>query len=1169
MKKLITVIAATAAFSVMAEDIAAGWRERAFIDTPTDTTQSGVLATAPEGRLYKTGAGTLTIPESQIDRTSDFRLGVLEGKVKIVDDGTAYADYGASAPADVMSKAAFWVNAGSAQQDGSGGVSMWNDVRESTYDSSVEGSAHDHVYAAPIWDSTRQDATLYGQNPVAKNVNGYDGVYFGGFNSSQAMRWKSTDDTDNNMSGIRHLFAVFSVESGKWSPPVQAMNSPDLQGGASWDGSWYWPIHASSIGESPAMHDDTIVFIDGARIDPTVKPMENYGNGIRLIEYDFYGQTGCHAGNFYCDRGVEKRFGGDTLHEMVCFTESLSEADLEAVRRYFAEKYSKTVVAQRTKTATENDNTLVATGRLDATFAVASGAELELASEDDTTTAALKTRTILSGDGTVRKTGSGAVLVASDGTFRGDVKVDSGTVVRRGQVTFGLESGDTISSVAIDTANIGGPVGKFGDEVTVSANSAEQGTVVKTGNGEIAVAAIPDSVTKLTVADGTLVLVAPQSDHMTSGGAAVVNVPNASFEDGMFGADGTPNAKESLFNEIWDGVHWPNNINPKYGTTWPTTPYTWVFEALEDGYHDNSWIFRPSNNMSWAGGERNPRANIVPDGECALLLKAKYRAWTKVEIPLAGRYEVSFWAVGRNEDPVGLEVLFGPDSDNADSAAHLGYCFPAANAYQKFRYVTTVQEAGTYILAIQEAFGTNAADHAQTVDFFAVTRIPEKAESGVWMIPGGDFENAASYMDFDNPGVNALTDWVINDGESTPSENGFRAIEPIFPGYYAGCAWWTFNRLYGYKVFGNDGSVQLSFWGRYSGNTATASLTFTPPAGTWKLRAKAMRWYGTGSSRGNYDGVGAMEATIAVGSEEGAQSFGTASISQMMPLDTVWPVAVTFDGNTSVTLTLRQTVENACVIVDDFVLVDAAIADGELMPDGGFALGKWTGTPWTFTKGEYGGAVSWRNYSDFGTQTYYCNDPVEGYQCINISDNGIATSSISIPEDGIYRLSYWTSSRYDAPWSSFAYTGRNPIRIWLKDGNDTMTVLDESEVTSTNFVERTRLVSLSAGDYTVGIEGMNDRSVVKDRNSCVDKVSLTRYVEADFKDTPDTSEDLDIVVASGAKLRLDFAGTNQVRNVIYNGHRKSGLISAETHPEFVEGPGVLKTKKYGFTVIVR
>ena len=40
--------------------------------------------------------------------------------------------------------------------------------------------------------------------------------------------------------------------------------------------------------------------------------------------------------------------------------------------------------------------------------------------------------------------------------------------------TFGLESGDTISSVAIDTANIGGPVGKFGDEVTVSEYYLEQ-----------------------------------------------------------------------------------------------------------------------------------------------------------------------------------------------------------------------------------------------------------------------------------------------------------------------------------------------------------------------------------------------------------------------------------------------------------------------------------------------------------------------------------------------------------------------------------------------------------------------------------------------------------------------------------------------------------------------
>lgn len=121
MKMFITALSVFASFAAFADAVTAGWRERAFIDTPTDTTQSGILATAPEGRLYKTGAGTLTIPESQIDRTSDFRLGILDGRVKIVDDGTAYADYGASAPSNVMNKAAFWVNIDSISTDTTGG----------------------------------------------------------------------------------------------------------------------------------------------------------------------------------------------------------------------------------------------------------------------------------------------------------------------------------------------------------------------------------------------------------------------------------------------------------------------------------------------------------------------------------------------------------------------------------------------------------------------------------------------------------------------------------------------------------------------------------------------------------------------------------------------------------------------------------------------------------------------------------------------------------------------------------------------------------------------------------------------------------------------------------------------------------------------------------------
>ena len=294
----------------------------------------------------------------------------------------------------------------------------------------------------------------------------------------------------------------------------------------------------------------------------------------------------------------------------------------------------------------------------------------------------------------------------------------------------------------------------------------------------------------------------------------------------------------------------------------------------------------------------------------------------------------------------------------------------------------------------------------------------------------------------------------------------------------------------------------------------------------------------------------------------GEDSFGNLTISAMMPTAVVWPDAVTFDGETEVTLTLQQTAGGACVIVDDFVLVDADVVDGELVKNGSFE----TGDTWQLTNGGKSGDVTLVSYTgDWGTIQHFCRDVIDGGRICRLKNNGLLTQPVTVPEDGIYRLRYWTASRFGDSWF-----GHNPVRVWV-EADGARTVLDETEVHSFGFVEHSRLVRLSAGTYTFGIEGMNDTetNVSNDRISLIDKVSLTRYVEADFAATPDTSEDLDIVVASGAKLRLDFAGTNQVRTVVYNGHRKSGLISAETHPEFVEGPGVLATKKFGFTIIVR
>ena len=58
-------------------------------------------------------------------------------------------------------------------------------------------------------------------------------------------------------------------------------------------------------------------------------------------------------------------------------------------------------------------------------------------------------------------------------------------------------------------------------------------------------------------------------------------------------------------------------------------------------------------------------------------------------------------------------------------------------------------------------------------------------------------------------------------------------------------------------------------------------------------------------------------------------------------------------------------------------------------------------------------------------------------------------------------------------------------------------------------------------------------------------------------------------VAAGAKLDLRFTGTKKVEKVRLGGRPRSGLISAETDPEYLSGPGELWVEPKGMTILIR
>ena len=178
--------------AAIAGDVTVGWRSaasRAVADGEA-ATFSDRLTVGDGGVFCKLGAGTLTLPLSQVDRQRPYAVDALEGTLALAP-GAASAD--ATPPTFIASKAAFWVDAtpGNGLQteddDGTTRVTRWCDVREADPANRAYPSALPGIVATGA-------ANAQTDNPVVTNVYGNAAVYFGGLGSGQYMAFKTAAD---------------------------------------------------------------------------------------------------------------------------------------------------------------------------------------------------------------------------------------------------------------------------------------------------------------------------------------------------------------------------------------------------------------------------------------------------------------------------------------------------------------------------------------------------------------------------------------------------------------------------------------------------------------------------------------------------------------------------------------------------------------------------------------------------------------------------------------------------------------------------------------------------------------------------------------------------------------------------------------------------------------
>ena len=156
----------------------------------------------------------------------------------------------------------------------------------------------------------------------------------------------------------------------------------------------------------------------------------------------------------------------------------------------------------------------------------------------------------------------------------------------------------------------------------------------------------------------------------------------------------------------------------------------------------------------------------------------------------------------------------------------------------------------------------------------------------------------------------------------------------------------------------------------------------------------------------------------------------------------------------------------------------------------------------------------------------------------------------------------------------------NPVRAYvlLSDGS-TNEICYIKVPTGQNFVEYSYLFRMpESGRHRLYIEGMGVPSGVIDKDgkdtanltTLMDGVSVVKVDEA-AQVKPTLPEKLRLSVAEGARLVLDYPGTNKVASVRFGGVAvdSSRIVDASSYPDYVSGIGALQLVPKGITLNFR
>jgi hypothetical protein len=953
--------------------------------------------------------------------------------------------------------------------------------------------------------------------PQETNYTGKAAVYFRGYQSGCWMNWQTPAGGQATVGNLYNAFIVHGAQSG-WGYALGQRNGsqPYFQTAGSGTGSFIWIAHNA---ENRPMHSSR-TFRDGIEIDPFTT---GHGTGIHVIEVDCL-EMRQSAQCFFNDRdfwkdanGYNPMFGETSTKQTAGGKRAGGEYICEML--LFTNRLSEVERMSVSNWLLAKWRDVVPPQKPAVAVTLATNALLEVEGDALASLSAL-------GDGTLVKTGAATLVMPSlthSVRRTAHLRVDEGSVLLGQPLPIAYAAGDTVTS-AITYA---------GPQVT-KASSAGAGRFVKAGNGPLLLDEVPDSVTNLVVSGGLLTLADP--DHRADvlpgpdrNVAAVI--PEWDFES--YNATSVDNSQKFFNNVEYNGWH---GIRPD------TTSQVFIF--------DNTF----GSPTSWG-------LNLhTPNGKNCLAVKHNASAWCAFTVPETGDYVLSFWAAPRNGSYIGrhLDVMIGTDAANLTALeTAVGAFAVSVDKWVRFTFNPVHLERGT---DYQLWFKSLDVGGDRCTLFDAITlKIPE-VEVGRWTIPNGDFETHAT--NFVNTFSLANTNRVF----------GFTAEQaPNFSG--ASTHVYSTFAVYGAEDFAHynrpwsaDGTTQFYM----TGNGSKLVTTFTPPAGRWLLQADFSTWCVVAGHANSY----AIEATVSASGE--TTSLGTYTATDHRLVARQWPNAFTSDGTTPVTLTLTgaSASDNYHGILDNLVLVATYAGDVNLLADPGIN----TSNPgnWSYVvtpKPANTGGSQFLNWTENFYTTYFGIGRFEGTAMFKLVNDDMLYQPVTFPTGGLYRLTVNLKAR--GTTSPSTGNGLNPLNVYLARDGVTNIVGRSDSAATTNFNEYafTFAVPAEGGTYDVGFRGTSvwggEGSPRVDQTILLDAAWLCRVESQRDIGLP---EHLKIEVADGARLQLDFAGTNKVDSLRIAGKSYEGLVSVETYPELfpvLAGPGTLMIMPKGTVILFR